>query len=223
MDELQKMLHKDDVDTKEIAKEFKNKKETLIKEKAEKGLHMEDKYMAKQRDFLAKNYHADHSVLFNPEYEIDFKEAQATLDEVKDDKTIVLQDMQDAFRKIMKNNSKEIKCQTEEAIWNDLPQRLKYHHSNNGESSEEEGDVENSQDSEAKARKKQEARDTKYEKTKGDLKIETEEESQIPKGVETNLHLPTSLSPVLETGGEGDVSAMTNKPTQINNYTREGK
>jgi hypothetical protein len=41
------MLHKDDLDTKQIAKEFKDKKEELIKTKAEKGLHMEDKYMAK--------------------------------------------------------------------------------------------------------------------------------------------------------------------------------
>jgi hypothetical protein len=39
----------------------------------------------------------------------------------------------------------------------------------------------------------------------------TEEESQIPKGVETNLNIATSLSPVYESGREGDVSAQTNK------------
>ena len=59
-----------------------------------------------------------------------------------DDKGIVLRDMQAAFRKIMKNNSVDRKVQTEEAIWNDLPQRLKYHHSDT--ESSEEGDVENS-------------------------------------------------------------------------------
>jgi hypothetical protein len=32
-------------------------------------------------------------VLFNPEYEKDFKEAQATLDEVNDDKFAVFRDM----------------------------------------------------------------------------------------------------------------------------------
>ena len=44
-----------------------------------------------------------------------------TADEVMDDKTAALRDMQDVFRKIMKNNSTNVKCQTEEAIWNDLP------------------------------------------------------------------------------------------------------
>ena len=40
------MLHKDDLDTKQIAKEFEDNKAKLIKDKKEKGLHMEDKYMA---------------------------------------------------------------------------------------------------------------------------------------------------------------------------------
>jgi len=57
-----------------------------------------------------------------------------------DDKGIVLREMQGVFRKIMKNNSVNVKIQTEEAIWNDLPQRLKYHHSDTASSEEEDGE-----------------------------------------------------------------------------------
>ena len=52
----------------------------------------------------------------------------------------------------MKNNSTNRSIQTEEAIWNDLPQRLKYHHSNAGSS--DAGDELDSQNSEERARKK---------------------------------------------------------------------
>ena len=38
------MLHKDEEDTKQLAKELEDNKESLAKSKKEKGLHMEDNY-----------------------------------------------------------------------------------------------------------------------------------------------------------------------------------
>jgi hypothetical protein len=97
-------------------------------------------------------------------------------------------DMQEVIRKIIRNNSVSLYTQTETAIWNDIPDKLRYNYysekdgSVNGEKDGvglRDGPYEASDDSSVKERKKNEERAKKLAAIKDERNITTEEVSAL--------------------------------------------
>lgn len=135
--------------------------------KEDHGLDLADEHVKKMRTALRQQFETNYEVMFKDEYAEEWTKAEKVLKEERWKKYESIQDIQAVIRKLVLTNTRELCTQTEEAVWNDIPDKLRYEFCPDKDESENggvegagirPGVYEASDDSSVKERRQEEAR-----------------------------------------------------------------